>query len=371
MGQHQPIKTSIRSIHATRGLAAGIVVIAHSLEHGKFGGHVALFSGRFGVEIFFVISGIVIVLAAGPAAFSVRDFLVRRFFRVAPLYWMTTILVAGLAIVLPAIFKTTSFDLAYFLRSLAFVPDIVPGTVSDWRPIFKLGWTLNYEAFFYVCVAALGWCSSYRQRNGLLLAGMAALIVLSLFIERRSGMLAFYANFNLIPFAAGVAIAGIIQSRPHWIAGLHHARLPLSAAAVLAVLAAMSFEFRQFRDFGGHAVMSLAALMVALSALSWERYFRDHGRVWDWLGNISYSLYLLHMFVVGFIWAVLHRVGLAGAPFGPVIAVVVTVVVSCVAATLSMRLFEMPLNALGRRLTTRSAPAQRGDPAEPAQAPAG
>ena len=359
----KPIRRSLRSIHALRGLAAGSVVIAHSLEHGHYGGAVALFTGRFGVEVFFVVSGIVIMLASGPSRFSPAQFLTRRFFRVVPLYWATTILVALLAVVLPSIFKSTVFTSSYFLNSMFFIPDTVPGRATDWRPLFKLGWTLNYEMFFYLAVAALFWVRSFSLRAGLLIGLMAALVAVSFLIPIQRSVLAFYANLNLMPFACGVAIAWALHTREGFMTAVARARWPLLAGAAATVLYALSFDWARFRMIDGHLAMTLAAVMVGLAALSLEPITRATGGLWNWLGDVSYSLYLLHMFIVGFVWALIGKADLADSAVAPVIAVATVAIASAIASTLSYRWFEKPINAvgqaLGRRLGGQKPPAGR------------
>ena len=51
------------------------------------------------------------------------------------------------------LFKTTTADAKHLLLSLLFIPAPDPQAASDWRPLFKLGWTLNYEMFFYALFA--------------------------------------------------------------------------------------------------------------------------------------------------------------------------------------------------------------------------
>lgn len=344
----EPVRRNLRSIHALRGLAAGAVVIAHSLEHGHYGGRIALFTGRFGVEVFFVISGVVIFLAAGSAKFSPLVFLRRRFFRIAPLYWATTVLVAGLAFALPSIFKSTAFEPAYFWKSMFFIPDVVPGRSVDWRPLFKLGWTLNYEVFFYIVVASLFWCRSFNQRAALILAIMAALIALALAIPARTSAFTFYANLNLMPFASGVALAWLIQTKAGLLDKLGKCRRAFFVCGAAATLFSLSFPWERFRMLDGHTSMTIAAITVTLTALSLEMRISEKEGIWKWLGDVSYSLYLLHMFVVGVIWNLLHKMHISDGIYTPLIAILVIVPISCVISTVSYHYFEKPINAFGR-----------------------
>ena len=80
------LKQTFYSIQALRGLAASLVVIAHIFEHPSRGdANALLLTGRFGVEIFFIISGFVMTHVAGEGAFSPGPFAVRRIMRIVPL----------------------------------------------------------------------------------------------------------------------------------------------------------------------------------------------------------------------------------------------------------------------------------------------
>ncbi|WP_082445967.1 acyltransferase family protein [Sphingomonas sp. Leaf20] len=347
-------QSQVYSIQGLRGLAALAVVIAHSLEHGKLGGVPALFTGRFGVEIFFVISGFVITLASGNGRFSPSNFAIRRFMRVVPLYWITTLLVAGLAIVLPSMFKNTTFDILYFIKSLAFVPDPLPGT-NDWRPLFKLGWTLNYEMFFYAIVCTLFWCRTGLIRSVCLISIMIVLIFGSFGVEIRSGIPAFYLNLNLMPFAAGVVICEAFRQRPTLMEGVSPYFPFLVVVAIGSIYWALQYSHEEYRALPGHLALTSAAVSVVLTALSAERFFKRSGALWSWLGNISYSLYLLHMFIVGAGWAIIRR--MAHGQSEAIITssgILAIIIISLVAATISYKLFEVPLAKIAKAVTGKS-----------------
>ncbi|EZP69692.1 Acyltransferase 3 [Sphingomonas paucimobilis] len=351
------VKARIQSLQALRGFAAGMVVVAHSIEHapGKSIDPVTL-SGRFGVDIFFVISGFVILYVAGDGRFRPFSFLNRRFWRIVPLYWALTFVVAALAIVLPSIFRTTQFDAVYLLKSLLFIPAALPGT-DDWRPLFKLGWTLNYEIFFYLAVGLLFWCRSMVQRAAVLTAILGALMALSFALPTSWGLLRFYANLNMLPFLAGVWLAVL------WRLGVIQRRGPLFARAAVLLAAVATFYFFQIpfwttKRFDGHLLMSLTATLIGLAALCHEREL-SRLKASEWLGDISYSLYLVHMFVVGIGWAILNRLGVApGTPLA-ILGVVAMIITSLVAATIVYYLFEKPLMRLMPGRSRAAAPADR------------
>ena len=323
-------------------------MIAHFVEHeaGQAAPAVLRYGGPFGVAIFFVISGFVIHHATADRPIDPLGFALRRVARVVPLYWATTLLVAGIAAIAPQLYRTTTIDTGALVRSLLFIPYDQPAGSGDWRPLFKLGWTLNYEMAFYAGMLAVGWLARRWQRAAALTLLAGALLLRARFPIDAGNPLAFYASHHLLLFVAGLWIADL------WRAGvLVRGGTPL---AIAAVLPAAMLTIAYYRSDAGPSLMIAASVAVLVAALCLERFVAREIRPVAWIGDISYSLYLLHMFVVGAAWAIAHR--LAPGPIGGVGAVIVVVVGS--AATLilshaSFRWFETPINRAGASVARR------------------
>ena len=293
------------------------------------------------MDLFFVISGFVIVHVAGVGRFAPGPFLARRVWRVVPLYWLLTLLVAGAAAAGPAMFRTTRYANEYLLKSLLFFPATRPGA-SDWRPLFKLGWTLNYEMFFYVAVAATFWCTKVQSRVAVLTAVLGVLILASFAMPASQAEIAFYANLNLMPFVAGMWLAAIWNRDAFATAGPGVRVAALVTAATLA-FAFYTTPFDRTKLAAGHLLMSASATAMVVAALLHESH-AARWRVANWLGDISYSLYLTHMFVVGVGWAILTRLGIVvvESPVGLASAAVL-VAASLAVAQISYTTIERPL----------------------------
>ena len=76
-------------------------------------------------------------------------FFSRRFIRIAPLYWLVSGLITVAALAVPTLLSSTVFSLPHVLASFVFVPYPHP-VLHDPYPILVPGWSLNYEAFFYL-----------------------------------------------------------------------------------------------------------------------------------------------------------------------------------------------------------------------------
>ena len=103
-----------------------------------------------GVDIFFVISGFVMTYLTqgqfGRAGAS-RTFLVRRIIRIAPPYWLFTMLMVATVLLFGEHVKNTTLDPAVAVTSFLFIP--WPRADGQLNPLLSQGWTLNYQAFFY------------------------------------------------------------------------------------------------------------------------------------------------------------------------------------------------------------------------------
>ena len=107
--------------------------------------------GGHGVDLFFVISGFIIFYATHRATLTPAEFLRRRVERIVPLYFVVTFAVIILAMTLPATFGTEGwYTPRHILKSLAFI-----AFTDGEMPVVYLGWSLEYEMYFYLAVALL------------------------------------------------------------------------------------------------------------------------------------------------------------------------------------------------------------------------
>jgi len=103
---------------------------------------------RVWVDVFFVVSGFTIAYVGNIPA---RDFILRRLIRIIPLYWVASIGTYLVAKMEPSMVQSNSADISDLLYSLFFIPHV--NKVGDIAPILALGWTLNYEMYFYFLFA--------------------------------------------------------------------------------------------------------------------------------------------------------------------------------------------------------------------------
>ncbi len=301
------MNAKLHTIQYLRAVAAILVLVSHALLY-PVSGQVLSYGrlGWLGVIMFFAVSGFIMVVVTGHESFDPLKFLRRRVLRIVPLYWALTLLAAALAIVVPSLFKTTVFDFAQLVLSLAFVPFYNPAS-HGLHPLYKLGWTLNYEMFFYLCFALLAVLSARRRALVLTLAYVALAIIGGGF-QPGAAIPAFYTSYMPLAFVAGMWL-GIAHIEGHLQRVVPSMVVPLAILALGGLVVGFSHDqgvVEEATAFGG--LLLFVVSVLALAAGLEPRLPRLP--LLERLGDASYSIYLVHIFAVGAVAGVaLHMVG--------------------------------------------------------------
>lgn len=294
-----PQREALINIQYLRALAAMMVVWVHGREQFEW---IKLqfpsAAGSNGVDLFFVISGFIMVYTTYGKSTSPVSFVVRRLARIAPLYWLATLAIVVIGFAAPTMLKSTVLWAPHLLASLAFIPMSSPSFPGQMWPLLVPGWTLNYEMAFYVL---FGVTLVVAQRHRIYwLSASLAVLVLSGALNNFTGLLDFYTDGIVLTFAAGAILgnlycAGRLSRSTPW-------GLALMIAGVLLWLATLKV------DTGHRAIgAGIPASMVVMGACilptmggDWLAWLRR-------LGDASYSIYLGHLFILGLLRVVWQR----------------------------------------------------------------
>lgn len=328
-------------LQAMRGLAAVMVLIGHVLAEAEHYFALPLPGDAIpwtrGVDIFFVISGFVITLSAQRYIGRPRAFLWRRLLRVAPLYYVFTTLMVAALLLLPGAVKDTPLDPAQIISSYTFFPYARPdGRIA---PVLSLGWTLNYEIFFYALMAL---CLALPRPLLAVSALLIACALLGLTSDFHFPPLVFWTNPLILEFLFGIALARLWQcgwARPD----------PILCAAALALgfTLLICLDPLPLPRFLGAGLP--AALIVAAATLFCPPcVIPGQG-----LGEASYALYLSHRFALRAATVLLLPL-LPATPLGAWVYVGTTCLFALCLGSLSHLIVERPL-LRGARL--KAAPA--------------
>lgn len=358
-GSTKPAFQRLDAVQLLRALAAALVVVGHLkgaawTHQGELGPfpRIAFFGGA-GVDLFFAISGFIIVHAGlrllrddHPG----RTFLLRRIARIVPMYWGVTLLPLTFAVFVGRDLP----PLEAVAKSLLFIPYDRSGT-GEFYPLCDLGWTLNYEIQFYALFAF--WMVVGKERCvGLAIASLCLLVLAGSMASPTSDVLYFWTRPIILEFAGGMAIAALYNAgRLHLSSGL---RIALIAAALALYIAdplglvPLARTPNEMVRVIGWGVPGMLLLMAALSSpFALRSGLAQTGVL---LGNASFALYLLHPFAIT---ACRRVIALLPLPLGigGWVLVGTGFIVACGGSILAYLYLEKPLTAwLTNRLTDRT-----------------
>ena len=262
-----------------------------------------------GVDIFFVISGFVMVYSTKAGDMPAGKFIVRRLVRIAPLYWAATVFMIVVLLVYPQAVKSAKLDWLHAAASLAFVaahnPAYSDHSVLSYGPLVAPGWTLNLEMLFYLIftIAIIlarrrtGWFVLILTLPLLTLAGIGWAI-------GPGGWLGFYAQDILLEFLMGAAIGMVWLRRA--------TSIPVAIGLLLLVAALCLLIF--LPSYDGSRLLRYGILSFLIGVLGVSTTFPQIGWLHR-LGDASYSIYLSHFFVLSAVAQIWRKLALTAEGF--------------------------------------------------------
>ena len=281
----------IKNLQCLRAFAAINVVYFHTLLASQsYGKSVSIFSiigtwGQNGVDIFFVLSGFVMIHTQIQNPKKIHEFYFSRLNRIVPIYWLITLFIVLIYFLLPDIFRNLTLDIKKIISSLFFTSQIVTGEF----PIIIVGWTLEWEMLFYFIFGLSLFLKDIRKIIVLIFLFMLLIFTFSktlLIFEFFLGVLIGY-TFNKVKFSEIngliILIIGIILLLLSIKSGFDPQKYLLVAG----------FKLDRFFIWG------IPSAFIVLGAV----YYRQISNSFlVYLGNASYSIYLVQVLTVPFFY---------------------------------------------------------------------
>jgi peptidoglycan/LPS O-acetylase OafA/YrhL len=336
------------NLHLLRVIAALGVVYFHTTSEA--GLRLDWDVGSRGVDVFFVISGFIIAYIGTTKP---EQFFRRRLIRVVPFYWAATLVVFAAVTVAPHVFRTTTSSVPHLVTSLVFIPHELKG---EMQPTLLLGWSLNFEMFFYV-LFALALRISQKWSPLVCVGWIVAFVVTIHAAARGNSLMDFYARPFVLEFCFGIGVfylfswcsarkASLVQ-----IGGLKWLLL-LILVGNLVALAVFEEYYRD--EIPRYLAAGIPSFFIVASALLLERLYgvTTNNRLVYLLGESSYIIYLVHPYIVFTVLRVVVKD--SSALSSPILAVLIAVLLALTSAiAIAIHLwFEKPVMAFLRtRLT--------------------
>ncbi len=355
----------LKTIQVLRAIAALAVLFAHL--HGieaRHSGETPLISkdwlsGVGGVDLFFVISGFIMVWVAWDAPQSARSagkFLFARVTRIYPLWWLfagATCLYLYLSYGVPwdaeNLGRLGVSGQESLIKSFLLIP-------HDAYPVLSVGWTLMHEMYFYLVFAALLLLPQRFRIPALILWG---LLVLATTSAQTTG---FYANTFLtlalfpmtLEFLMGAAIGLMIKAGTR-----RHSVLSCIAGLCWLIWAIVAVDFKSIdyllpsqRTFAFGPAFALLIYGLVTLELKGKLEGRLPAKL-VMVGDWSYALYLSHILVLSAVARLFFPVFGREGYLDNAVFLILAVISSIIASGLVYRFFENPLVDLFRKLRQR------------------
>lgn len=269
-------------LQVLRGIAAMGIVYFHT-EYGPWK------SANWGVDFFFLLSGFLIMLSTQHAG-GIKRFWFSRILKICPLYYAMTIVVIVLYQIIPNVFRSTIVTTETIIKSLLFIPCYAAN--EKIYPIYSVAWTLTLEMFFYAIFSA---CMkiSHRKRGELAICILVGLAILGKANSFENAIITFWTDKHLLEFAVGIAIYF------------------MNKKAVFPVIKKNSIIFMIIEIvmlFAGQYILKNHFIFVwnmfwgtclLVTGLTYGNGLCNKFLVM--LGNISYSMYMIHFLFVGLV----------------------------------------------------------------------
>lgn len=304
-------------IQALRAIAASMVVLVHCI----YLWHVRILhepdprywvNGAAGVDIFFAISGFVMTISLPTLSQfknRARVFLWRRITRIVPLYWLAITLKVALILTIPAALLHPGLSWTNVLGSYFFIPTKnADGLIV---PVLIVGWTLNFEMFFYLLFT----CSLLVRFSPvrLIIPALVILAVFGLSYPMVVPPILVLVSPLLFEFLFGILIAQALMAK----------RMPGTwSSAIMAIAggaAILIYPYlpQQSDDLQKWRVVfwGVPAAAIVLGTVALEPLLAAKLPKWFFAaGNASYAVYLAHTFVVPVVGMAVSRMPIGQIP---------------------------------------------------------
>ena len=332
----------LQTLQAARGFAANLVILSHLFSvEAKYtsGGVLPAFCiyGVAGVDLFFVLSGFIMAAVAGISIES-TEFLWRRIVRIYPTYWLVSIAVLAVTLVAPGIVNSSITGPISLWRSFM----LVPGPTV---PLLAVGWTLEYEMYFY--------------------------LIFAVFIAARLPILAGLLTWAIIVIVVTMAAPGQIAASPI----LHVMTSPLTAEFMIGVVIGTLWRNRRTPGAAVALVIGAAGLAFSIGYLAPAVSLATSGQLDLWrvgifglpcaviiyglsglenryrmrlpsplvlIGDASYAIYLSHVLVISTVGRALALSASVGGVRVSLMLIVVGWIAANLGGVLLHLLFERP-----------------------------
>jgi exopolysaccharide production protein ExoZ len=310
-----------------------------------------------GVNYFFALSGFMLFYIyrekfGHPG--ELKNYLLNRFIRIYPLYWVLTFIALPTLLIFPFLGLGNEIDYDMVVHSLLLLPH-----PEGAEPILDIAWSLVYTVYFYIIFALL--FLSKRMIGTVILSGWALVSVgfmTDFFWSTEKITYFFFYEFNLI-FLGGIVSAYLLTK----------IKLSLPLAIFVSVVGFISFPLFWLNEYHQAVNISFdigtgigsALVIFGLASVDIQKNIALHKSL-NYLGNASLSIYLAHNLPLNAFSHIFYQMGLFELIGGAAVSIILFLVITGVGC-LVHSFIEKPLVAYSKKKVfgeyKNSAPSRR------------
>lgn len=316
----------ISNIQILRAIAAILVVAFHTVPAAKSYNFSTEFFykvdiwGAAGVDIFFIISGFIMVYIQINKSKKPLDFIKDRVERIVPLYWFLTISISILLVIFPQAFRELKLSGEHIFNSLFFI-----NFLSEFDyPILYVGWTLEYEMLFYIIFAFSLFFKNIKYSI------LTSILMLTIFV--------FYGLSSIvIEFIYGMLV------------GFFFKKIKINSifCCIFILVGFYLLTVGWNKEIPRSLAWGLPSLLIFLGAL----YLNPiKNSLLATLGNASYSIYLVQVFSIPMCYKIFSKIGSLNFIYINEIYVIICIILSTIGGVLLHVAIEKPLAKIIKKI---------------------
>lgn len=291
-------------IDSLRGLAILLVIMVHTLlsltnEYSFYNGSIKAFmiNGQFGVQLFFIVSAFTLMLSyqnRKTEKHRTAKFFIRRFFRIAPMYYLAIILILLDNLLNLNFYKIDhqSYTIVEIISNFLFVNGFFPEYINRLVPG---GWSITVEFTFYMVLPFL--CIKIKSLNSAIILAVGALLFSTAFtmvlekfmMDDPTSFLKLNFISQLPVFCLGILAFWILKEDKN-----------KEIKPISVLLLALAVFIYCYRTIPYHFFYSMAFFLLLIT-LSKKQYRIFSNKIMANIGKVSYSMYLIHFIFVGLV----------------------------------------------------------------------
>ncbi|MBQ5473995.1 MAG: acyltransferase [Lachnospiraceae bacterium] len=287
------MNNKIYSLQYLRAFAALWVLLTHVLQELGIRPNGVLFAGQWGVDIFFLLSGFIIYLTTRDHS-SWKAFAIKRVFRIYPAYWLCLIIYISYS----AIYNRGGYNCLNIIQNVLMIPFSEPIGYSSL--IVGQAWSTCYEMYFYFLLAALlvfGFSKKWLLPLILILFFLGYALSRFLPMDGFVGYIySLIGKHHVLFFCEGIIIARFHE----WIRDF---KIKKSLLIVISIISLLFYCFILCQQYG-FVISFLASPLFFIIVYKANEILPEKGmvnKVMVTLGDISFSIYLIHLVVIRFL----------------------------------------------------------------------